>query len=95
MVGGCLVDLANNSRHVEIASSLLAFLLEKIDSSHLAQDFDRRNYDASAKALQLLVPTLQGQIKSAKSYIRYLQERARNQSSVVRSCFLFQAFPSI
>ncbi|KAN0115485.1 hypothetical protein V8E51_005029 [Hyaloscypha variabilis] len=83
MVGGCLVDLANNARHAEIASSLLAFLLEKIDSSHLAQDFDRRNYDASAKALQLLVPTLQGQIKSAKSYIRYLQEQARNQSSVL------------
>jgi hypothetical protein len=35
MVGGCLVDLANNSRHAEIASSLLAFLLEKIDSSRL------------------------------------------------------------
>jgi hypothetical protein len=89
-VGSWLVNLANQLRHEEIAASLITFILERekhvwtqdIPASYLVR------HDASMETFISVAPMLQNQIANGKSYVNYLQERARSQSSVVHDHLL-------
>jgi len=84
-VGAWLVNLANQLRHEDIAASLTAFILSRqkhtwcqdIQASHLAR------HDESMETFLSVIPVLQNQVANGKSYVNYLQERARSQSTVV------------
>jgi hypothetical protein len=93
-VGAWLVNLANQIRHEDIAASLLAFILEHekhvwtqdIQGSYLVR------HDASVELFISVAPMLQNQVANGKSYVNYLQERARSQSSVVHDHLLIHHF---
>lgn len=85
-VGGCLVDLSNQFRHEQIATSLISFLHGQGDSdwSQNIQDAYLRKHDAGMEIFKSAIPVLQRQADNGKLYVEYLQERAKSQSSVVR-----------
>jgi hypothetical protein len=83
-IGACLVDLANQTRHERIAASLLAYSNDKtIDWQRSMPDACLSKYNSSTTVLNSIALTLQNQVNSGISYIEYLQERAKSQSSVV------------
>jgi hypothetical protein len=77
--GACLTDLVNSARHQKIAASLLSFVSEMETN---AIDYPEKGH-ISTRVLASVAPVVQSQIKQSKLSIDYLQERAKNQISVV------------
>ena len=83
-VGGNLVNLSNDARHINIATSLLSFLDREPPSRRdQIPAIIRQRHDDSGTFFRKSVPILEQQAESAKHAICFLKDRLNHQSTVV------------
>lgn len=83
-VGTNLVNIANDTRQIEIVGSLLDFLKQEASREEKFPDKVRRRLKETDEVFKAAVPLLRDQVEAERQYMRYLQERNKSQSSVVR-----------
>ncbi|RFU25669.1 hypothetical protein B7463_g10668, partial [Scytalidium lignicola] len=85
IIGTCLVNLANQCRHEQITTSIINHILYHTDimwDKEMKEEHFIKHQD-SLEVIKSVLPVLIRQAESARSYISYLQERAKNQSTVL------------
>lgn len=87
-VGSVLVDLANQSRHVAIGLSVASHLMSatKLDQlESYTADHVKDVFLEQLEAFTSGIPSIKRSLTDSKEYILYIQERTRNQATVVSS----------
>ncbi|KAH7035312.1 uncharacterized protein B0I36DRAFT_90892 [Microdochium trichocladiopsis] len=87
-VGSVLVDLANQSRHVAIGLSIASHLMSAIKLDKLesyTMDHTKDMFLEQLEAFTSGIPSIKRSLTDSKEYILYIQERSRNQATVITS----------